>query len=243
MSKHLLGNFMKTTSSIASCLAALALSSAPLQSAIYNDSVGDIFTGAGGGILDIVSVEVSHNATDLIFKVNLAGDPVATDWGKYMIGLDTAPGGDASGNGWGRPIGMSSGMNYWIGTWADSGNGAEVRSFDGSIWNLQSATWGANPDAVSLSKDSSSVTIQFNYGGLGLINGSSFYFDVYSSGGGGTDGAIDALSNPNQTVSDWGDYYNSGSLVSLYTIPEPTSAVLLGFGALLMLRRFIGRRN
>lgn len=219
----------------ASILVALAINA---QAATYTDATGENFTGAGGGILDISSVEVNNTATDLIFKINLTGNPVATDWGKYMIGMNTTAGGDSAGNGWGRPISMP-GMDYWAGSWVDSGNGSEMRAFSGS-WGLQSATYGANPDMLAVSKDSSSVTVTFKYSGLGLAPGSTFLFDVYTSGGGGTDGAVDALGNPSQTISDWGNSYDSGTLVNSYTIPavpEPTALALLGIGASLIIGR------
>src|SRR5438270_11504007 len=117
---------MKTSHLIGLVLAALGLAALPAHATIYGDSTGDTFTGAGGGILDITSVEVTSTAADLNFKINLNGDPVATDWGKYMIGLDTAGGGDTTGDAWARPIGMSGGMDYWVGSWVDSGNGAEI---------------------------------------------------------------------------------------------------------------------
>ena len=225
---------MKTHSKIiaASILAAIALNA---QAATYLDSTGEIISGSH---IDISSVEVNNTATDLIFKINLAGDPVATDWGKYMIGLDTTAGGDVAGNAWSRPIGMSSGMNYWVGSWADWGNGAEVYSYAGS-WSLQNATY-ATPGGLSFSKDSSSVTITYPYASLGLSPGSTFVFDVFTSGGGGADGAIDALGNPAQSIANWNDYYNSGGLVNQYTIPavpEPTALALLGIGASLVIGR------
>jgi len=216
----------------AGVLAVLTLNA---QAATYLDSTGETISGAH---IDITSVEVNHTATDLIFKINLAGDPVVTDWGKYIIGLNTVAGGDSAGNGWGRPISMP-GMDYWIGTWADGGNGAEVRNYSGS-WGLQSATYGANPDSVGVSKDSSSFTIQFKYAGLGIVAGTPFQFDVYTSGGGGGDSAIDALGNPAQSVANWGDAYNSGALVNSYTIPavpEPGALTLLGLGATLVISR------
>jgi PEP-CTERM motif len=218
----------------ASVMAALALNA---QAVTYNDATGDTFTGAGGGILDISSVEVNNTATDLIFKINLAGNPVATDWGKYMIGFDSTLGGDSAGNGWARPISMP-GMDYWVGSWVDSGNGAEVYKHTGS-WGIQSATYGGNPDMIGVTKDASSLTIQFKYAGLGIAPGTPFLFDIYTSGGGGADGAVDALGNPGVTIGDWGNPYNSGGLVNSYTIPvpEPTALALLGIGASLIIGR------
>lgn len=210
--------------------------------ATYGDSNGDTIAG---GILDITSVEVNNTATALTFKINLAGDPVATDWGKYMIGIDTVPGGDPAGNAWVRPIGMSSGMDYFVGSWVDFGSGAELRNWSGAAWGLQSATYNPNPDALAVSKNTSSVTLTFNFAGLGLTAGSTFAFDVYTSGGGGGDGAIDALANPVQTIAGWGDPYNSGANVASYTIqvvPEPAMGALLGLGSLIFLRHATRRR-
>jgi len=195
---------------------------AVLHATTYLDSIGENFNNAGAGILDINSVEVTNTATDLIFTINLAGNPVNTDWGKYMIGINSVAAGDSFGNGWSRPISMP-GMDYWIGAWVDNGNGAEVRKFTAS-WGLQSATYSANPDNLSVSKNSFSVTIKSAFAGLGVVAGIPFQFDIYTSGGGGGDSAIDALGNPAQSVAEWGSAYNSGSLVNTYTIlgiPRP----------------------
>lgn len=234
---------MKTTA-VRFLVALLATAALSARATIYTDATGE------GGILptqphlDIASVEVNNDATTLTFKINLVGDPVATDWGKYLIGIDSVPGGDPSGNGWMRPIGMSSGMDYFVGSWVDWGNGAEIRTWTGSAWGLQSATYNPNPDALAITKDVSSVTLSFNYAGLGLAAGSSFLFDVYTTGGGGSDSAIDALGNPAPTVANWSDPYNSGANVLSYTlVPEPVTGALLGIGlALWAWRRQTGRR-
>ncbi len=222
--------------------ASFAAASHQARATTFGDSTGENFTGAGGGILDITSVEVTDTATDLIFKINLAGDPVATDWGKYMVGIDSVPGGDTAGNGWARPISMSSGMDYWIGSWVDFPNGAEVYNYTGS-WALQNATY-ATPGGLMISKDTSSVTLTYPFASLGLSPGSSFNFDVYTSGGGGGDGAVDALANPSQSIADWGDPYDS-VLQDTYTItviPEPGTLALVGLGGLALVAGLRRRR-
>lgn len=209
---------IKLLTSAAALSAVILLAPAARGQSNYVDTVGDVFTGAGGGILDITSVEVGNSAFDLIFTINLAGNPVATDWGKYMIAFDTKPGGDLTGNGWGRPISMSSGMDYWVGTWVDGGNGGEVREYTGS-WPIIGGP--------TVSKTTTNVTISFPFALLGLSPGDTFEFDVFTSGGGGGDGAIDSLANPVQSVANWGDAYDA-VLKRSYTIanvPAQTNKV------------------
>src|ERR1043165_5876025 len=70
--------------------------------------------------LDLTKMEVTNDSTDIIFTLSVRAANITTpDWGKYCIGIDSVSGGDTNGNGWGRPIKMSSGMDYWIGSWVD----------------------------------------------------------------------------------------------------------------------------
>lgn len=205
----------------------------------YTDSVADVAVPGGPyPHIDISSVQVSNTTTTLSFKIILSGDPVATDWGKYMIGFDLGAGGDTAGNGWGRPITMEGGMEHWIGAWVDSGNGAELRGFAGA-WNLNSATYGTNPANLGITKDTSSVTVTFDLAALGLTVGNTFQFDVYSSGGGGSDGAVDALSLATPSITDWGNAYQTAAANSpSYTVvPEPASTALGLAGMAVLLRR------
>ena len=155
-----------------------------------------------------------------------------------MIGIDSAPAGDTASNGWSRPIRMSSGMDHWIGSWADFGTGQEVYEYTGAAWNRTAATSGV-PALLPLpvvTDDSVSLTVPLSL--LGLAPGDEFSFDVYSSGGGGNDSANDASSNPNLSISDWPGPYDSGALVSTYTVvPEPATLGLLGAAAVGLLAR------
>ncbi|MFM8818345.1 MAG: MYXO-CTERM sorting domain-containing protein [Phycisphaerales bacterium] len=224
-----------------------AASTAQAQVTTYTDATGDV---AGGifnpnGILDLVSMEVSNTATDISFRLTVnSGGAFNPDWGKYMIGIATGGAGDsaANGNGWGRPISMNSpigAMNYWFGSWVDGGGGAELRAFSGSAWNLNGATYSGNfPGSYSIS--GSSITYTVSLASLGLGLGSTFYFDAYSSGGGGGDGAIDALANPNVSISDWGNAYVSGGSNPIYSytvVPAPGAVALLGLAGLMARRR------
>jgi hypothetical protein len=217
-------------------LAAMAVGP-PALAITVNDATGEVVVpGNPFPHLDISSVQVTNNATDITFKINLVGDPVATDWGKYMVGIDSVAGGDTVGNGWGRPISMSSGMDYWLGSWVDGGNGMEVRNWDGAAWQLYAASYNPVPPLAAPTKDSSSVSLTVPLSYMGLNVGDIFFFDVYSSGGGGGDSATDALGNPNPSINDWPGPYDTGQMFNTYrVVPEPASLALVSLAGLAVL--------
>lgn len=222
---------------VALLVLSIGFSAGTASAVVIPDATGEEFSN--NAHLDIRSVEVTNNASDITFKINLVGDPVATNWGKYMIGIDSVAGGATSGNGWGRPINMSGGMDYWIGSWADSGTGQEVYHFGGANWVKDRTTYDGDvrlPQPV-VTSDSVALTVPLSL--LGLGDGQEIKFDVYSAGGGGGDSANDASSNPNRSTSDWPGPYDSGELVSTYSVvvPEPGSLALVGIATVGLLAR------
>ena len=217
------------------------------SSAMYLDATGDIASGisTGGGTLDLVSMEVSNTATDVIFKLTVNGSLSSTDWGKFMIGISTGAGA-TSGNGWGRPINMTSngGMTHWVGSWVDGGGGSQLWNYSGSAWSGPAGLAGFS----FTSGAQSTLTYTVSMASLGVSNGSTIYFDAYSSGGGGNDSAVDALSRSDASISNWGGPFTTAGIASgtsastaggafAYTIPAPGALALLGAATLVGSRR------
>ncbi len=213
---------------------------------IYTDAAFDIAEGLtnGEGTLDLLSMEVSNTATDIQFALTVRGNISSTDWGKFMIGIAAGGASASNGNGWGRPINMDSasgGMTTWLGSWVDGGGGAENRTYSSGSWGLTGATYNGNFGTISLASGTqSTLTLTVSLASLGLGVGDTFYFDAYSSGGGGSDGAIDALANPNVSVSNWGDSYTSGGsnpIFSYTVVPAPGAIALISLVGLTAGRR------
>jgi hypothetical protein len=235
----------------ASCVAAVAAITSVLQvnanpGVLFNDAIGDIDASfnTGGGTLDLVSMEVSHTATDIQFKLTVNGSISSTDWGKFMVGIANNKGyGTSTSDGWARPITMSAngGMTNWFGAWLDNGGGAENRSNQTS-WGLTGATYNGNFGNFAFAAGAqSTITYGVSIASIGMSIGDTFRFDAYSSGGGGGDSAVDALANPNVAITSWSQAYDSGTSNSfsytLAAIPAPGAIALIGLAGLVARRR------
>lgn len=220
---------------ILSSLAAAAFVVDSSNAQVFTDAAGDIDPGIsnGGGTLDILSTEVSNpTPSDVRFSITVNGNISTTDWGNFMIGIATGGTGTTTGNAWNRPINLNSpigGMNYWIGSWVNAGGGAQLWSYNGVSWTAAAAP------ALSLTAGAvSQISLTLPLANIGSPSG-TWYFDTYSSGGGATDSAVDALSNPNIAITSWSQTYTSsvnppGTGISV--VPEPSTYALLAMGAL-----------
>jgi hypothetical protein len=213
----------------------------------YTDVIGETINPASGTI-DFVGAEVSNTATDLVISLKVNGNVGTTDWGKFMIGIATTKtDGTTSGNGWNRPINLSApsgkGMDFWTGAWVDGGGGSELYKYtSGTPTGSWSNIGSSNQQIGTYATGKSLLTYTYSLATLGVTVGDTIYFDAYSSGGGGGDGAVDALANSAQSIAGWGDSYtSSGSNLNSYTlVPEPSTGMLMGLGVtgLLVVRRF-----
>lgn len=199
-------------------LGLLMIGAASAQTTLnYSDTTGEVAVpGSPFPHLDITSVDVTVNAaaTTITFKINLAGDPSTTTWGKYCVALRSNPiGGDATGNGWSRPIAFSSAMTHWLGSWVDNG----TPPANGQVFTYSGASWSGGA-FQTVTRDSSSVSITVPVGSLSLDAGETFTFDVYTTAGGGGDGAVDALSAATSSISNWGSSFTTTAPLS-FTMP------------------------
>ena len=106
---------------------------ASAQATVYTDATNDLIVpGSPFPHIDIAGMEITNDASNITFKFNLVGDPVATDWGKYMVIIDRVAGGNTIGNGWVRPISIPNGANSWLGAWVNESNSFENRTWNGS---------------------------------------------------------------------------------------------------------------
>jgi hypothetical protein len=205
--------------------------------AIFNDSTGENFDGFQH--MDISSVEVTDDGTNITFKVSVSAADITSpaDWGKYVIGIDANPltgdFGAPVANPWGRNIGMVGGTDAWIGSWVDGGGGFAPFTYSGS-WTQN----GSGPVAIS----GNMTTITTSLASLGLSPGQTFQFDVYSTGGNGGDSANDAAANPAQSTTGWSGPYVSALTLSYTTsVPEPATLSLAAAGGLAAVA--LGRRR
>lgn len=226
----------------AALLAALAL---PAHATIYVDTAGDEFSGNGN--MDILSMEVTNTATDISFSLTVNG---TADWGKYVYFLDTVPaqGGATTGfNGadnvpdWNRDIAAnpSNAIEYFAGTWVDSGGGYEVRSYFGA-WGFDDASYDGSPQGgvvLNVGATTANYILTYPLASLGLSLGETFHFDVASTGGNPGDTANDSLGTPTPVSSNWDDAAVLNNFLSYTVIPEPGALALLALGALAMRRR------
>jgi hypothetical protein len=253
---------MKTISCILPVMTVLTLAALPAMAQ-------ELYTGSGvadGSPTDgaaISSVLVNNDANNISFTINSV-NPQAS-WNFYAVEIQqVGQGGSGSTallspfGSWGPVVGISSGENAVIDTF---GSYATPYMYSGG-WSA-----GANVNYSAGGTGSTFTTFAVPLSSLGLSVGSSFYFDVVSSynswANGGPQGAYSALDNPgypemtDNTWSPWdggaGSYDSAtspgstfGSSASEYTVaavvPEPSTCVLMGLGALAMIRRSLSRK-
>lgn len=219
--------------------AAVVSAAAMAHADVYNDATGDTFLSPNDPHMDIASIEITNDASKLYLTLQLAGAIDNPNWGKYGVLMDTRTGGtNDPSNGWFRPIQTTNLNDFWVGSWVDSGGGAQVWEFDGANWFEKTATYSGVQITQDLSQAAAGkVSWAIDLATLGLGVGDIVLFDAVSSGGGGGDPGVDHLSRADLATSDWSVPSASGAYLSYTVVPAPGAATLLGLGGLLAARR------
>ncbi|MEK6704083.1 MAG: PEP-CTERM sorting domain-containing protein [Planctomycetota bacterium] len=216
-------------------MAVLAAAGVANADVTFNDSVDDIFD-LGFGHLDIRSVTLSNDATNLYASISVNGNASATNWGKYLFMFDTN--GAASGrsdNPWGRNISTNGRLNdVYVGSWVDQNPDSFAQ-----IWRDNGAGWSLD---FTVTNDRSLAAIgiikyTFSLADLGMSLGNTIYFDVMTTGGGDHDPGVDHLSNAGFATPGWGDTSVAGDYLAYNLVPTPGSLALVGLGGLAAMRR------
>lgn len=244
----------------------LGLTSCSAFATTYTDVLGD-GQGSANLLRDISSATIENDADNLYITINLNPAANITTGGSFnfVIALTSGAGGDTSanatthGNPYGRSISFDSsfgGMTDFIGVFGAGGAGSVASpftsyGFNDYAWNTNgtSLTWSkinqvASGQPVSGTPPSSiSLTVPMGdfASNLSLTPGSTFYFDIFSTGTSGNQTAYDSLvvQGPIQGTYSSTAQYNATSLFS-YTItaaPEPSTLALLSMAGLAMWRK------
>jgi hypothetical protein len=233
----------------------------------YTDVLGD-GQGSANLLRDLSSVTISNDSANLYITlaINPAGNLANGGNFNYGIGITTGnpgAGGDTSanatthGNPYSRAISIDSsfgGMTDWIGIFGAGGAGTAGSPFtsygyNDYAWNTNgtSLTWSKITQVASgmpLNVASNAITITVAMSdfasNLALTAGTTFDFDVYSTGTSAGQTAYDSLAvqgNIQTTFSATAQY--NGTVLDSYAVPEPATLSLAGLGALsaILLRR------
>lgn len=230
-----------------------ALAASANAANVCTDPANDVAGNPGGGILDLLSIDATNDATNLQLTLSVNGDIGATNWGKYVFFIDTAAGGggtqypDAApptnnANPWVRNIAISDpnrAAEFWLGSWVDGGGNNQLWNFTG----VGSPQWNNGGGVAMVITPGAVSTIQYTIplASLGVGVGQKIYLEGFSSGGGDFDTANDSCNNPAQDIiwdgSNWSQQAAAANSGSYTIVPEPVSISLLGLGALALIRR------
>lgn len=252
-------------------LAALGLAVCSAGAAVYTDVLGD-GQGSANFLRDISSATITNDASNLYITLNLNPAANITTGGSfnYVMAITSGAGGDTSanatthGNPYGRSISIASslgGMTHFIGVFGAGGSGSVASpftsyGFNDYAWNTNGAslTWskinqvssgmpvsGTPPSSISLTVPMSDFAST-----LSLTPGTTFSFDICSTGTSGTQTAYDSLvvQGPIQGTYSSTAQYNATSLFSytIVAVPEPSTLALFGLSGLAMIHSLRRKR-
>ncbi|MCA9288647.1 MAG: hypothetical protein KDA05_08680 [Phycisphaerales bacterium] len=205
-----------------------------------SSDVDPFFLNQGFHHLDIVAAEVENESGAFNFDIVVDADIAATNWGKFLIFLDTVPGGRTD-NPWGRAITSGAEADFYIGGWADGGGGAELYRATPTGWEFVSNASPGNAAGLHVRLTNASAGVyHVGVGDHAIGNpavGSHIYLDVATTGGTGGDPGVDHLSLGSIATPNWQTGSMSGDFLEYEVEPAPGSIAVLGIAGLMAGRR------
>jgi hypothetical protein len=216
-------------------LAVFALLTVSIQSwgALFMDTLGDA-PSLATTTYDIKSVEVTHTASQLVFRVDMNAN--AANFMRYLISIDSKPSGFGGGAGnWVDSIKTTQLNDYFLVGCLDG-------QLQGTLWSRSVDTWTSTDIASNVSRTSSSFTFTLDRQDLGLADGTTIKFDVFASDGALNSVPKDALSST-ALIGDITQYSSPTFFTyQLSNVPEPAhyglfcAAGLIGVSSIQRLR-------
>lgn len=173
--------------------------------AVASDKTGD---GNGEAVMDLKDLYLWHDATHLYIALTITGDISATNWGKYLIYIDTTN--DTAGgtsDPWTRNVVAQDPHKpeFVLATWLDQSPYSKSRV---ELWSWGTGTWtklGGMVDAAAMSGSSSGSVIEMSVKLSALGSVPTIWLEAWSTGGGSNDNAQDTVNSPAEdwNATDW----------------------------------------
>ena len=173
---------------------------------IASDPAGD---GNGNANLDLLNLYVTDDADYYYFAFTINDDIVSTDWGKYVIYIDTTNDTHgATSDAWGRNVVVTDthkpefGLYAWVDGGSFGPSNTQLVGWDGSSWDWGDVKQAAG--AVRAAAGGQSV-IEYQVAKADLGDPDTLWVEVWDTGGGGSDNAQDTINAPadDWNASDW----------------------------------------
>ncbi len=151
--------------------------------------------------LDLGDLYVCNDNDYWYFYYTINGDIGATNWGKYILYIDTTN--DANGatvDAWGRSVTVTDphkpeySMNSWVDQLPYDGTRVQFFEWTGAAWNQNG---GADDGALVAGATSA---IEWKVARTRIGDPATIWVEVYSTGGGAADPAQDTVNDP---ADDW----------------------------------------
>jgi len=171
-----------------------------------SDPAGD---GNGNANMDLLDLYIAEDSNYYYFAFTVNSDIVSTNWGKYVIYIDTTNDTNgATSDAWGRSVVVNDPHKpeYGIYAWVDGGDfgpgKTQIVPWTGSGWD-----WGSVKSAFAAARafNGTVSVVEYQVAKADLGNADQLWVEVWSTGGGGGDNAQDTINNPpdDWNATDW----------------------------------------